>query len=335
MSEIIEKTPDQLYNEQRIREQTSRSSVMPKFEKKPNEQVDNKEDDGVYFDPNAGEEKIVVDLKKDEQKVESPKLNLSRFKEFIGKDPETEDEIESAWKKDREELRSAKMLAQGRKALDEDKEYQSQIWWATKADDETLVKEGLSYQYQVNGLSKAEADKKAEERIKAQVESNKFWLEDQALSLRNGLKGTISQRESKFMEDLQKASEGVSFINPNEKLENQVQEALNSMDEFLGMKIRKEDKEKLMKEANIPTSEIIEALKDPKFLAKVKYLKKFEKQLTANIVSRNNGKASILAKLPTQPSAGTGFSQRNKQVQKQESGQRPKFNPASLTQPIA
>jgi hypothetical protein len=290
------------------------------------------DDDGFTFRPelDLGDNGEVIDPKavkpadKPAETVETPKLNTSRFKEFIEKDEIGEDDIYETLKTLKSEKENLSIAAQGRKLIEEDKQIESWSYWAKQPNKEVLTA-NYAYQYQQDGLTAEQAAAKAQERVKKLDEDA---IDDQARAIKQNLKTLIANRENEHLTKIKESSGSVSFIQPTEKLEKSAREALSKTEEFLGMKLSKDpaERKKVLDGALTPLSELNEALKDPAFLAKVMYLRKYEKQLTANVKSRTNGKATILDKLPKTTTKAFNTNTRTTPTKANVSGQRPKFS---------
>lgn len=252
--------------------------------------------------------------------VEEPiKPNYSRFKEYVGKDEISEDDIETIWKKDREELNTYKtkaqkleIIAQGKTRLNEDKDYQSwKTWLDSKPED--LVTASLAYEYQSgDGLTEAQAMAKAKERVSKNKEKDPDWIEDTARGIKKELRLSMSQKEEQVHKEIEEASKDISFVNPSSEFEKTVKDTFDKTEEFLGMKLPKDEKErkKLVSEAYLSPKELNEKLKDPTEYQEVCLYLKYKKQWKANIESRTNGKSKVLDKLPKTPSVGSGLTTR-------------------------
>lgn len=281
------------------------------------------EDDGEIYvdfslDGSQKEEPKTDKGKEDKGKGEESKPNYSRFKEYVGKDEISEDDIETGWKKDREELATYKtkaskleVLAQGSNKLKEDKEYQSwKNWLGAKPED--LVTTSLAYDFMEDGLDEKAAGIKAKERLDEEIEKNPHWVEDTARGIRKNLKGLLAQKEHEVKEQIENASKDISFVNPTSDFEGKVKETWSKTEDFLGMKFSKDEKErtKLVSDAYIHPTKMNEVLKDPTTYQEVCMYLKYKKIWKANIDGRTNGKSKVLDRLPKVPSVGSGLTTR-------------------------
>ena len=237
--------------------------------------------------------------------------NYDRFKAYADKDITNDDELEEVVKGYKTKAEKLEVLVKGDTELqsnDDYKFYRS----LEKATDEQKVTARLVAKFMGGGLTQEQATAKAAERILAKKD-NPEWLEDEALSVTAEVRGLIKGMEKEAVDRVSNAKKDLTFAEPSADFEKSVKESQTNIKDFLGMKLSKDDKqrEKLVSEAYIEPTKLSEMLKDPVFYNKVCLLKKYEKQWTANIENRTNGKSKLAESLRKTPSIGSGLGKGN------------------------
>ena len=276
--------------------------------------------DESFVDFALGEEKPKPDPKETpaqklarEAAAATPARDYSRFKSYSEKEKDvtSDDDLEEIIKSYKTKAEKLEVLVKGDTELqsnDDYKFYRS----LEKATDEQKVTARLVAKFMGGGLTQEAATAKAAERILAKKD-NPEWLEDEALSVTAEVRGLIKGMEKEAVDRVSNAKKDLTFAEPSADFEKSVKESQTNIKDFLGMKLSKDDKqrEKLVSEAYIEPKQLNELLKDPVFYNKVCLLKKYEKQWTANIENRTNGKSKLAESLRKTPSIGSGLGKGN------------------------
>lgn len=237
---------------------------------------------------------------------DTPKFNRERFKDFIEDEDIDEEKIVTKWSADREKLKKAELLAQGRTVIDNDEDIKSWNSWL-KTDPETLTTATLAYEFEQDGLNKQEAAAKAKQRVEKMKAADPDSVEDYARNIKKQLKGSIAAKEQQYLADLEAAGKEFSFTKPTDELAKKTREKLLSKTDFLGMNLSRDESErmKLLEGADISHAEVDKMLRDPDTMSDVLLFLKYKKQWAKAIESRTNGKAKVLDKLQKTPVSGT------------------------------
>ena len=237
--------------------------------------------------------------------------NYDRFKAYADKDITNDDELEEVVKSYKTKAEKLEVLVKGDTELQGDEDYKF-YRKLLNASPEEKVTAKLVATFMQGGLSQEDAQKEAAEEIKAN-EANPRWLKLEAVKVFTELSNLISGKEKEAVNKITNAKKDLTFAEPSADFEKSVKESQTNIKDFLGMKLSKDDKqrEKLVSEAYIEPTKLSEMLKDPVFYNKVCLLKKYEKQWTANIENRTNGKSKLAESLRKTPSIGSGLGKGN------------------------
>ena len=261
-------------------------------------------------DPKETPAEKVVREKKEKETPAEAKLNFDRYskygKGYTQKEKlETEDDLDEIITARDKRIAQLETIAKGNTKLKDDKDYQGWKSWVS-AKDEDLVQASLVYEFISDGTPEDVATTKAKARIEKNKE-NTEWLEDSARGVRKSLKASMAERELQYQKEFENASKDITFVEPNEDFEKNIKKELLTKDNFLGMKLPSDakEREKRLNGAYIAPTQMQELLKDPATYNKVSLFLKYEKQWEANIKSRTNGKAEVLNKFPKTPPKGS------------------------------
>src|SRR6185312_1446068 len=281
-----------------------------------NNEVVVEEGDGVF------DEKAPATTKKDAKVDEAAPVvrDYSRFKQYAGKDIANDDELEEEVKTYKTQAERRETIVKGDTELqgNEDYKFFRNLLTATPKQKVTAK---LVSKYIDGGYNEAQALEKA----KAKIESKKTdpdWLEDEALNVTTDVRNRIKALETDAVNKVAAAKKDLTFVDPGNDFEKTVKEFQPKITDFLVMKLSKDEKqrEKLVSEAYIEPKQLNELLKDPEFYNKVCLLKKYEKQWTANVESRSNGKSKLLESAKRTPSIGSGLNKVNNGAQAKPGG---------------
>lgn len=266
-------------------------------------------------------------------KDDEPKLNLKRYSPYVGKEDLTEDDIEETFKsfKSKETEYEAKLkekdnklaiVLEGRKQLKDNKDYQYYSSVA-KQSPERQVEIAWTAKYMDNGLDEAQATAKAKERVAEELEKNKHYIEDTAGDIRKNAERSAWEIEQSVQKQIEESSKDVVFVKPTKDFEGKVKDAQKSFDNFMGMKLSKDENQKkaILDKSYVDPEEMNKLLKDPATYLEVSYYLKNKDILRTNISNRLNGKAEVINRLAKTPSGG-GLNERRLPVSKADNSKK-------------
>lgn len=214
-----------------------------------------------------------AEREKREKETPPTKINFTKFKPFIADEDIDEDKIVSAWETDRKaktELETqlkAKdqqlaIIKEGKNRLATNKQYQY-FDWVAGLQNEEAVKHGLAVQYMNDGLDEKQATTKANARFDTDYKGKEGAIEDYAIGVRKWGKENRATIEQGVQKELEDSGKDIVFITPSADFEKKVQENFGQMEDFVGMVLPKDKREKLQRDAYIAPAKINELLKNP------------------------------------------------------------------------
>lgn len=240
---------------------------------------------------------IVVD---ENNKVVNKKSMYESLKDI---DPELQDEdtAVSNYKNLKEENAKLKVIAKGRSLIDSDEDITN---WTkmTKLSNDDKAKSALYLEYVQKGYEHEDAVARTEEDFTELSELKPKAIQDKAMEYTSLLKRNI-EAKTKFIEN--QILENNVDLNVEDKVLSQVEKYILETNEFLGMQLPKDEakKAKVHKDANdfAKSAEFKKMLKDPKTLAKVALLLKYENNFANNIKQRAVSKTAVVDKMASAP----------------------------------
>lgn len=291
------------------------AEVEGKEQPKVETPIDNKEkpapvkEEGKVFLSDFEEKEETPADPKEPAKVETPKLNLSRFKEFADEDEEfdSEDKLVDAFKNLKGKTSKLELIAKGNRIIQEDKDIKS---WNSllQLSGEDLVKEGLTYNFMNAGFSEKVANEKAQAKIDKAKENNPDFIEEEEMKLRGSLRTSINQRATELQNQITEAEKSLpqKTKKETETLTTSVKEKIQSTDNFLGLALGGDEdsikKIRTKTEKLLDNESLTKLLKDPEFLADALFLHANKKGLQKAITDRSaSTRASMLDKIDKAP----------------------------------
>jgi hypothetical protein len=264
---------------------------------------------------NGGEEGAAGegdDKKKDKGAAPTKTVSdYSRYRELLEGDEDLDEEkvytkVQSL-KNERDNLR---ILAQGREAIEQDKDIKTYRNLLT-ASNENLAFLTLVQDYIDSDVPEAQAKQKATadmEKIKAK-EGGDDEIEKIAMGTKKILKANIKEGEAAILEKIKNAQKSVDLRPSDNKVTEKSKSEVATLDSFIGFKLPKDHKAKIVKAAQdyIGSEQERKDLNDPKIRGKIAMFLANEKQWQKNVEARSRGtKAELIKRAIAQPKIGKG-----------------------------
>ena len=232
------------------------------------------------------------------------KRDYTKYKQLFEADDIDDDEkLDARLETIVKENKSLRTIAAGRGKIENDPDIKGWNGLLKKSEEDLFVI-GETQRYLNAGIPQQEAEAKAQVRLEdlKKREGHQQTLEDYALDIRAKVRGAIDERAQEIAGELENAEKSLDLRSFDKKVLEKAKEQVSKTDSFIGFKIPEKDRASVQKDVlDYMEGDLAKDLKDPEALAEFAFFRRHKKQWERNVLSRTNGKKTVIDKLKQEP----------------------------------